>query len=250
MLSDLDSQVKSLLTYLHDVAPETPAPTPTGSLYPSTISPSSSVSLTSPSASSISSLSQIAILPRLLYLLSRSPLLNPILSHVDDTDAQRLTFLRAPIPDALRMVNPVLLSFNSTGTLEELPGETLALQTNRILYTDYHSHIFIWSGRSVSGPAFNIFRDALRQKAMVSSRFRLPAPRVLEFAEGTSQERWLRSRLVPSHHDNEEDMLISFPQLAVMPVQDKTKLLKKLIKTDDLSYVQYLEALEQGRPTR
>lgn len=76
------------------------------------------------------------------------------------------------------MLMPSLLSFNSNGDFEELPLQTLALQSNRILFLDHHTHVLIWSGRDVSGPEFNAYREACRQRAIESSAKRLPSPQV------------------------------------------------------------------------
>ncbi len=57
-----------------------------------------------------------------LFHLRRGPLLGPILQHADDMDTIRHTFLHSNRVDAMRLLYPTLLSFNSNGEFEQVRG--------------------------------------------------------------------------------------------------------------------------------
>ena len=80
----------------------------------------------------------------------------------------------------------------------QLPMETLALQSNRILFLDHHTQVFVWSGRDVvrerivlrflsvifvvqAGKEFDVFREACRDKALQAAAMRVPSPQILIF---------------------------------------------------------------------
>lgn len=178
-------------------------------------------------------------LPSLLFHLRRGPLLGPILQHPDDIACIRLLFLSSSVVDALRLIRPSILSFNSEGAFEELPLEVFALQSNRILMMDTHTDIFVWSGKDVCGPEFDIFREACVSKAVQTCEGRLPSPRILQFTEGSSASRWLACRLIPSHKDHESIQEANFPQLRSMPEDQRKALTGKFLPTDELSFVEY-----------
>eukprot|EP00457_Paulinella_chromatophora_P003722 gb/GEZN01003730.1/.p1 GENE.gb/GEZN01003730.1/~~gb/GEZN01003730.1/.p1 ORF type:complete len:560 (+),score=132.44 gb/GEZN01003730.1/:377-2056(+) len=208
---------------------------------------------------------QLRQLVRLLYLLRRGPLLGPAsLQHTDELCTTRELFLRCGLASSLRLLSPSLLSFNSLGSLEQLPLSSLALQSNRILYLDHHTHVLIWSGRRVAGTEFDAFREACRQRAIQTTQRRLPAPEVLCVSEGSSGARWLMCRLEPSHldvkqhqqHDQpqteqqlqqELDMLCrSFPGLQLLEATERQDLLAKLPPSDELTFRQFWTRLESG----
>lgn len=177
----------------------------------------------------------LARLPSVVYHARRGPLLGPILQHADDMDAVRSLFLGSGLEDSLRMAAPRLLSFDRAGQFEELPPETLALQSGRVLMLDHHTHVFVWSGRAVTGPEFDVYRDACRDRAAEESRLRVPCPEVLFFAEGESAARWLECRLNPSHRDPEAEQLRGFPQLLGLGADELAALRAKFLPTDDAS---------------
>jgi hypothetical protein len=116
-----------------------------------------------------------------LFHLRRGPLLSPILQHIDDVDCVRSIFLHAPVQDCLRLLVPPLLSFNADAAFEELPLDTLCLQSNRILLLDHHTHVMIWSGSRMTRPEYDVFREACMARVAAATATRLPAPKVLVF---------------------------------------------------------------------
>jgi hypothetical protein len=215
VVADLDTQLRNLFRRLGRVTPDGVA------VLPQPLQP----------------------LPRLLYALRRGPLLGPILQHQDDITTLRLLFLRSNVIDCARMMMPALLSFDAMGDFEELPLESLAMQSGRILMLDHHTHIFIWSGRYVTSADFDVYREACRQRAEEASRYRLPCPQILLFTEGSSEERWLACRLAPSHKDPVEIQVYNFPQLQRLGDDQLAELRAKLLPTDDPSFVEYYQSL-------
>jgi len=63
----------------------------------------------------------------------------------------------------------------------QLPLETLALQSDRIILVDHHTHVFVWSGEDVTDKRFDLFRQACVQRVRASSKWRIPTPKILVF---------------------------------------------------------------------
>ena len=110
---------------------------------------------------------ELNILPLLLFHVRRGPMLGLIVQHADDLAILRSTFLKASRTDALRMCMPTLMSFNTRGALEDLPLETLALQSNRILFLDHHTQIL------VSGSKTSADRAEQEQRSKAGERVRV-----------------------------------------------------------------------------
>lgn len=45
----------------------------------------------------------------------------------------------------------------------QLPLESLALQSSRILMLDLHTQVYVWSGRHVAGPDYQVYRDVCKE---------------------------------------------------------------------------------------
>jgi Sec23/Sec24 trunk domain/Sec23/Sec24 beta-sandwich domain len=186
----------------------------------------------------------LATLPRILYTSRYGPLLGEVLQNEDDIDCIRALFLQFNVTDCIRMMYPTLVSFSSRGEFEELPLESLAMQSNRILMLDNHTHVFVWSGRAVSGPEYDVYRQACIQRATDASRHRMPAPDILSFNEDSSEERFIKSRLIPLHRDTPQLQSISFPQLAQLQPEMVHQLMSKFDSDGDRpSFHQYYTAL-------
>jgi hypothetical protein len=131
----------------------------------------------------------------------------------------------------------------------ELPLETLALQSNRILLLDHHTQILIWSGSQVSTHAYDAYRHACVDRATAHSRHRLPRPEILTFNEGSSASRWMQVRLIPSHKDTEEWQNLTFPQLRTLTSPERQELIDKFLPTDEISFVQFYHTLFTHKST-
>jgi len=181
-----------------------------------------------------------------LFILRRGTMLGHILQNPDEIDYIRTLFLYSDYEDSLRLLEPILYEtvFNQDGEyLNVLPLEDLALQSNLILLLDNHNDIFIWSGKEVSGPEFDGKREKILIYAKSISKNRIPNPRILNFIEGDPDSRFLQSRLIPSHKDLPQQQLQSFPQLQKLTIEERKKLISKFHKTDDQSYIQFIDSL-------
>jgi hypothetical protein len=133
--------------------------------------------------------------------------LGPILQHIDDIDHVRSLFLIADFDDSLRLISPTLLeavvAANSdsaaqltTVDFHVMPLDDIVLQSNKVLYLDHHTHIFIWSGlltlglkNAQSAPTLpspmTTFNEMKRQQCLElakrSALYRFPQPEVLQF---------------------------------------------------------------------
>jgi len=158
----------------------------------------------------------------------------------------RVSFLRYGVSDCIRLLLPSLLSFNSNGQFEEVSLSTLALQPNRILFLDHHTNIFIWSGRLVNRVEYDVFREACRHRAIQFSSKRLPAPSILNLAEGHPDSQSFIDRLTPSHKDPPGQRLVDFPQLAQLSEEVLNGIIASLPPSSNLSFHEYCGSIEKN----
>eukprot|EP01130_Rhizamoeba_saxonica_P003457 TRINITY_DN1463_c0_g1_i2.p1 TRINITY_DN1463_c0_g1~~TRINITY_DN1463_c0_g1_i2.p1 ORF type:complete len:696 (-),score=124.12 TRINITY_DN1463_c0_g1_i2:78-2165(-) len=185
-------------------------------------------------------------LPRSLFLLKMGPLLGPILQHPDDIEYTRLLFLNSCFEDSLRLLNPALLVAHVEDDqigLVPLPLEDLALQSRNILVLDHHTDILIWSGSYTTVPEYDYIREFCLNYAKEVSARRFPQPEIRTFSEGESDARWLQCRLIPSHKDDMALQDKSFPQITLLSAAERSDLMSKFHRTDEISYNQYLVEL-------
>ena len=181
-----------------------------------------------------------------LFMLRRGPLLGPILQHPDDIDSVRCLFLQSKFECCKQLIEPALLAVTPAGFVE-LPLETLALQSNFILYLDHVTDVFVWVGKQAKESAQS---EQLRQTCVQlfqhQTAHRFPSPYFMSFNEGDSMSRWLLCRLVPSHKDPPEIQEKLFPSIKLLGEQQRRALVSKFHYTDDLSYYQYyLEYIDE-----
>lgn len=182
---------------------------------------------------------ELSLLHPILFSALRSPLLNPsIFQHPDDQEQLRTCFLFAQVGDAFRIMSPTLLSTDEKGNTSEVRLSTLELRSSRLLFLDHHTHIFIWIGADLKDP--QPLEQAWLQISNESSKYRVPAPKILSFKEGSSAARWLLCRMNPSHKDSVENQRIDFPHI---PEAERVALTEALFPTDDLSYREFIHGL-------
>jgi len=185
---------------------------------------------------------------------------------MDDAACLRNLFLRAPLFDCLRIMSPELLAWQFESStknecngkhdltkkdeasaistapvikLKELPMETLAMQSNKILLLDHHDRVFVWNGQEVCGEQFDHIRDAMQVLIDESIQNRLPTPTISWFPEGSSMARFFISRLIPSHKDPIDRQLETFPELRLLPPQELACFCSKFPQTDEQSFFHY-----------
>ncbi|KAL6065862.1 Sec23/Sec24 trunk domain containing protein [Balamuthia mandrillaris] len=183
---------------------------------------------------------ELAVIPRLMYLLRRGPMLSPILQHPDDIDFLRCLFLNANFEDSLRLIDPPLL-LADTSVFQRIPLQDLALQSNFVLLLDHHTDIFIWIGNEATHRTDLV--ELCRRYASQVAKDRWPQPQLMIFKEGSSMARCLQCRLIPSHQDSLEEQRHSFPQIMELSQQQYAKLMSKFHRTDEISYSHYYRKL-------
>ena len=187
---------------------------------------------------------KLSSLPLLLFHCRRGPLLSSLLQHPDDISLYRSLFLYSNRSDCYRFLFPVCLSFDCfLGELIEVPMETLALQSNKILYVDTHQSILIWSGELVKGMEYDYYRQGCIQRAADQSQYRVPAPELLVFEAGSSAARWLQCRMIPTHKDSMSLQNLSFPPVQSLTQKQRQELIQQFPPTDDQSFVEYFQQL-------
>lgn len=142
--------------------------------------------------------------------------------------------------------SPVLFVLRSSSVcrVSQLPLESLALQSNRILLLDHQTQILIWSGSRLTTNTFDSYRRACLDRAASQSQWRLPRPDLLSFNEGSSASRWLQVRLIPSHKDLPEQQEQTFPQLKGLTHGQRKEVTDKFLPTDEPSFRQFMQQLK------
>uniref|UniRef100_A0A7N0UWI4 Protein transport protein SEC23 n=2 Tax=Kalanchoe fedtschenkoi TaxID=63787 RepID=A0A7N0UWI4_KALFE len=193
---------------------------------------------------------ELSLLSEHLFHLRRGPLLGGIVGHEDERLVYRNLFLNASFDLSLRMVAPRCLMHKEGGTFEELPAYDLALQSDSALVLDHGTDIFIWLGAELAADEARCAAAlaACRTLAEELSEIRFPAPRILAFREGSSQGRYLVSRLIPAHKDPPYEQEARFPQLRSLTVDQRTKLKSSFIHFDDPSFLEWMQSLKVGPP--
>lgn len=190
--------------------------------------------------------SELPRLAEILFHLRRGPLLGGIVGHEDERIVLRNLFLQASFDLSLRMLSPRVLMHREGGTFEELPAYDLAMQSDAAIVLDHGTCIFIWMGldlaadEKLSAAALAACRTLVEE--LTEQRF--PAPRVLTFKEGTSQARYLQSRLIPAHKDPPYEQEARFPQLRTLTPEQRSKLKAKFFAVDDLSSCEWMRSLK------
>lgn len=191
-------------------------------------------------------------LPLRIFEFRRGSLISSILQHNDDIYNMRILFLRLNYDNAFEMINPVLSQFfpenynksnagssNDVIEFHKVPLETLALHSKSILYFNMFSEIYIWIGSQLDK---NSTKDIIEEcmKSVLSFQYKYPYPNIYIFHEGSSMSRRLLCYLIPSHKDPPELQKTSFSYLKDMEENEYKQMIGKFLKTNDLSYREYL----------
>ncbi|KAI5061767.1 hypothetical protein GOP47_0024272 [Adiantum capillus-veneris] len=190
--------------------------------------------------------SELPKLGEILFHLRRGPLLGNIVGHEDERVVLRNLFLQASFDLSLRMLSPRVLMHREGGTFEELPAYDLAMQSNAAIVLDHGTDIFIWMGSDLSADETHSAAALAACRTLVEELTdqRFPAPRVLTFKEGTSQARYLQSRLIPAHKDPPYEQEARFPQLRSLNPDQRARLKSKFFHVDDLSFCEWMRSLK------
>lgn len=193
---------------------------------------------------------ELSVLPEYLFHLRRGPLLGGIVGHEDERSVLRNLFLQASFDLSLRMLAPRVLMHREGGTFEELPAYDLAMQSDAAVVLDHGTDVFIWLGADLAS------QDGKSAAALAACRTlaeelteeRFPAPRILSFKEGSSQARYLGSRLIPAHKDPPYEQEARFPQLRSLTPEQRGKLKSSFLHVDDMSFCEWMRSMKLVPP--
>jgi len=193
---------------------------------------------------------ELSLLPEYLFHLRRGPLFGSIIGHEDERSVLRNLFLQASFDLSLRMLAPRALMHREGGTFEELPAYDLAMQSDAAVVLDHGTDVFIWLGADLAAQEGKSAAAlaACRTLAEEITEQRFPAPRILSFKEGSSQARYISSRLIPAHKDPPYEQEARFPQLRTLTPEQRTKLKSSFLHLDDLSFCEWMRSMKLVPP--
>ena len=151
-----------------------------------------------------------AYLPQFLFNLRRSQFLNVFNNSPDETAFFRLALAREPVPGALLMIQPTLLSYGFEGPPQPVPLDVSSIAPDRVLLLDGFFYVVVHTGATVAawrkaGYAEQPEHEALRQllaapaeAARLAAAARMPTAKVVACDQGGSQARFLLAKLNPS----------------------------------------------------
>ena len=185
---------------------------------------------------------QMSMFPQFMFHLRRSQFLQVFNSSPDETCFYRLWLDRESVENALIMIQPTLLSYDTQSgptpalldSSSVVPKSILVLDTYFEVVVHYGEVIVAWRNADYqTKPGFEYFSDLLQQPKDHAHRIvkgRYPQPRFVECDHHTSQARLLYNVINPSVTHNEEEK----------PAQAG-----KIVYTDDAPLHEFLEHLKK-----
>ncbi|CDR41407.1 CYFA0S07e01728g1_1 [Cyberlindnera fabianii] len=146
------------------------------------------------------------LIPQFFYNLIKSPMMMNFNTTPDESTYYTSIFTRSDTPDSLLMIQPHLTAYKPG--IEPYPVllDTASLDPSAVLLMDSFFHVVIHIGMNLaiqrdSGSSIeDTLEPAIAEAAdLCSTRF--PLPRYVVADEGSSQARFLKSRLNPSEND-------------------------------------------------
>jgi protein transport protein SEC23 len=151
-----------------------------------------------------------AFFPQFMFNLRRSQFLNVFNNSPDETAFFRLALAREPVPGALVMIQPTLLSYTLGAPPQPVPLDVSAITPDAVLLLDGFFVIVVHHGATVAAwrkagyaelPEHDAFRAPLAapaEDARVAAAERCPTAKVVPCDQGGSQARFLLAKLNPS----------------------------------------------------
>ena len=185
-----------------------------------------------------------------MYHLLRGPMLGTLAGHEDERAAMRQLFLGAGEALARSMLVPRLYVWRGGDGFEEIPPADLALRSVDALVLDHGTDIFVWVGHGVSADEERLAaaRGAAAGHAATVAAGRFPVPRVRMFREGSSQARYMVSRLMPLHRDAPHEQDAMFPPVRSLSPNERKALMESFLPTDDFSFFGWMRQLGLAAP--
>ncbi|CAI7791110.1 unnamed protein product [Closterium sp. NIES-53] len=169
----------------------------------------------------------------------------------DETAFFRLMLTREAVANSLLMVQPALIAYTFESPPHAVLLDVSSLQPDCVLLYDGFFHIVVLHGSTIVhwkhqgfhlDPAHAAFRKLLElpmEDALALASERMPEPRIMECEQGSSQSRFLTSRLNPSA-THASSSIPSSPSFV-----EEAKHSQQYIFTDDVSLETFSQHLQR-----
>jgi protein transport protein SEC23 len=169
--------------------------------------------------------------PQFMFNLRRSPFVQVFGFGPDETAAYRLCLYRAPVGDAMVMIQPQLTAYSFQGA-EPALLDVASVAPDRILLLDAFFYVVIFHGATIAQwrkaeyhkqaehAAFGELLSAPQAEAKEIAARRFPAPRLVDCDQNGSQARFLLAKLNPSATYNSSNTGGAVPSSEVIMTDD------------------------------
>lgn len=185
-----------------------------------------------------------SMFPQFLFNLRRSQFIQVFNNSPDETSFYRHSLMREDCSNSLLMIQPALVSYELHQETKPVSLDTSSIQPDRILLMDTFFQIVIFHGDKIAAwkkqnyqdkegfESFKLFLEAPINDANDLMMSRFPLPRYVVCDQGSSQARFLLSRVNPSITHNTAMGYYGDPALAP-------------VLSDDVSYAVFEEHLRK-----
>lgn len=182
--------------------------------------------------------------PQFLFNLRRSQFIQVFNNSPDETSFYRHSLMREDSSNSLLMIQPALVAYELHQETRPVSLDTSSIQPDRILMMDTFFQIVIFHGDKIAAwrkqnyqekegfESFKLFLEAPINDANDLMMSRFPLPRYVVCDQGSSQARFLLSRVNPSITHNTAVGYYGDPALAP-------------VLSDDVSYAVFEEHLRK-----
>jgi len=169
--------------------------------------------------------------PQFMFNLRRSPFVQVFGFGPDETAAYRLCLCRAPVGDAMVMVQPQLTAYSFQGA-EPALLDVASVAPDRVLLLDAFFYVVVFHGATIAQwrkagyhkqaehAAFAELLAAPQAEAREVAARRFPAPRLVDCDQNGSQARFLLAKLNPSATYNSSNTGGAVPSSEVIMTDD------------------------------
>lgn len=185
-----------------------------------------------------------SMFPQFLFNLRRSQFIQVFNNSPDETSFYRHSLMREDCGNSLLMIQPALVAYELHQETRPVSLDTSSIQPDRILLMDTFFQIVIFHGERIAAwkkqnyqekegfESFKLFLEAPINDANELMMTRLPLPRYVVCDQGSSQARFLLSRVNPSITHNTAVGYYGDPALAP-------------VLSDDVAYAVFEEHLRK-----
>lgn len=155
-----------------------------------------------------------SMFPQFIFHLRRSQFIQVFNNSPDETSFYRHSLFREDCYNSLVMIQPTLLAYSFTEPTQPVLLDTSSIMTERILLMDTFFHIVIFHGETIAAwkkanyhnqPGYEGFAKLLEAPINDANDLmlnRFPLPRYIVCDQGSSQARFLLSKVNPSTTHN------------------------------------------------